>query len=225
MGKVIGDILPQAVAVAISCVPIVGMILILFSERAKINSLALLLGWVAGLSAVTAIVYVLAIQANLKPHSGPSTAVEIVKLAFGVLFLAIAVSYWFKRPKKGDEPAMPKWMSAIDRLKPGMALVFGIGLGVLNVKNLPLTIAVALTVAKAHLGTSNSIVVFAIFIAIGSIGVAAPAIAYLVAGKRVSKPLDVTKAWLIENNATVMMVVFLILAAVLIGKGIAGLAS
>jgi hypothetical protein len=74
------------------------------------------------------------------------------------------------------------------------------------------------------LGTADSVIVFAFFIVVASVGMAAPVILYLVAGKRAARTLDAAKSWLVENNATVMMVVFLVLASVLVGKGIAELA-
>ena len=45
----IGDILPTAIGVAISPVPIIAVILMLFSAKAKRNGLAFLLGWLGGL--------------------------------------------------------------------------------------------------------------------------------------------------------------------------------
>lgn len=37
------------------------------------------------------------------------------------------------------------------------------------------------------------------------------------------EPLDSMRAWLTQNNATVMAVLFLVIGVVMIGKGIAGL--
>jgi hypothetical protein len=56
MGGAIGDILPLAIGVAISPVPIIAVILMLFSKKAKGNSLAFLVGWVLGLAIVGVIV-------------------------------------------------------------------------------------------------------------------------------------------------------------------------
>jgi hypothetical protein len=36
----------------------------------------------------------------------------------GVPFLVMAVGQSRKRPKKGDEPVMPKWMATIDGFNP-----------------------------------------------------------------------------------------------------------
>ena len=52
MTEAIGQILGDAVGVAISPVPIIALILMLFSAAAGRNSLAFLAGWLIGLSAV-----------------------------------------------------------------------------------------------------------------------------------------------------------------------------
>ena len=49
MGSVIGEILPLAVGIAISPVPIIAVILMLLSPRAKATSVGFLLGWLFGI--------------------------------------------------------------------------------------------------------------------------------------------------------------------------------
>ena len=48
MNQVIGDLLPLAVGVAVSPVPIIAVILMLLSPRAGGTSVGFLAGWVAG---------------------------------------------------------------------------------------------------------------------------------------------------------------------------------
>jgi hypothetical protein len=55
---------------------------------------------------------------------------------------------------------------------------------------------------------------------IAAASVAIPVIAYLVASKRMSGPLESLRGWLVQNNATVMAVLLLVIGFVLIGKGI-----
>src|SRR5256885_3321024 len=50
MGNALGTILPQAIGVAISPVPIIAVILMLISQRARSNGSAFLLGWVLALT-------------------------------------------------------------------------------------------------------------------------------------------------------------------------------
>jgi hypothetical protein len=49
MGSVIGEILPLAVGIAISPIPIIAVILMLLSPRAKGTSLGFMIGWIAGI--------------------------------------------------------------------------------------------------------------------------------------------------------------------------------
>ena len=56
MGPAIGDMLPFAIGVALSPVPIVAVILMLFSARARQNGPAFLGGWLAGVAGVVLMV-------------------------------------------------------------------------------------------------------------------------------------------------------------------------
>src|SRR5437660_11022602 len=60
MENALGSILPQAIGVAIRTVPIIAVILMLFSKRARSNGTAFLVGWVLALVVVGSIVLVLA---------------------------------------------------------------------------------------------------------------------------------------------------------------------
>ena len=50
MGQAIGDILPLALAVAISPIPIIAIVLTLGTPRARSNGAAFTIGWLAGLT-------------------------------------------------------------------------------------------------------------------------------------------------------------------------------
>src|SRR3954452_3889795 len=64
MGRGISEVITFAVGVAISPVPIVAVILMLFSQRARVNGPAFLIGWVAALAVVSVVVYVTADQSD-----------------------------------------------------------------------------------------------------------------------------------------------------------------
>lgn len=53
MGTVIGDVLPLAIGVAISPIPIIAVILMLLSEQAGRTSVGFLAGWIAGVVSST----------------------------------------------------------------------------------------------------------------------------------------------------------------------------
>jgi hypothetical protein len=136
MGKAIGDILPLAIGVAISPVPIIAIVLMLGTPRARATGPAFALGWIVGLTLVGTIMLVIA-TGNAATESGnPETWVSVLKLVLGALFLLLAIKQWRSRPAPGDEAVMPKWMRAIDSFSPGKALVAGVALSGLNPKNL-----------------------------------------------------------------------------------------
>jgi hypothetical protein len=224
LGSAIGDLLPSAVGVALSPVPIIAVILMLGTPKARSNGPAFAVGWVAGLVAVSVIVLAVASGAS-NPNSGASTAVDWIKLVFGALFVGMAARQWTQRPKAGVEPAVPKWMQAIDGFTPAKSLGLGVLLSGANPKNLALTVAAAASIAQAGLSGGQDAVAVAVFVVLGSLTVAGPVLFYLIASDKAAGPLGAIKEFMSAHNAVIMMVVLLILGAKLLGAGIAGVTS
>src|SRR5512132_3040045 len=89
---------------------------------------------------------------------------------------------------------------------PGAALGLGALLAAANPKNGALTIAAAASIASAGLAGGEQALTLAVFVLIGSVGVLAPLVLYLAAGKRAAKTLDGWKTWATDHNAAVMAV-------------------
>ena len=223
MGNAIGEILAPAIGVAISPVPIIAVILMLFTKRPKSTSLAFLAGWILGLATVSGIVAAVAQPQDFDPDSGPSTAAAIIRLVLGLLLLWLALRQWRSRPKPGEEAHMPGWLASLDSITPVKSLGLGALLSGINPKNLALTLSAAMAIVQVELGSAGTAGAMIVFIIIASISVAAPIAVYLVMGEKASRTLDGWKAWLSANNHTVMFVLLLVFAVVLIGKGISGL--
>lgn len=224
MGEVIGGFLPTAVGVAISPLPIVAVILMLFTPRARSNSIAFALGWLGGLVALFALVLTLADPEELNDaSSGPSDRMLFIQSILGALLLLVAAKQWRSRPAEGVEPALPKWMLSIDKMTPILALVFGALMSAVNPKNLMLGIAGAVDIVKADLSSSDEIIASAVFILIASASVVGVVIWYLLAGESAEATLNRMKTWLLHNNAVVMAVLLLIIGLKLLGQGIGGL--
>ena len=221
MGAAIGDVLGLAAGVAVSPLPIVAMILVLATPRGRVNGIVFGLGWVLGLAVLGAVVLALAGPSDASDGGEPAAWTGWLKLLLGVLALLLAVRQWRSRPSPGSEPQMPKWMASIDRLKPGGALGLGALLSAVNPKNGGLTIAAAATIAGAGLAGGQQAVVLAVFVLIGSAGVLAPLVVYLVAGEGAARTLDSWRTWAATHNAAVMAVLFLVFGFKLVGDGIA----
>lgn len=220
MGSAIGDILPLAIGIAISPVPIIAAILMLLSPHAKGTSVGFLIGWVLGI--VVAVV-VFTLLSALIPEKDPDAAQPIagtIKIVLGLLLLFLALRQWRSRPRDGREPALPSWMGAIDSMTAGRGLLLGFALAAVNPKNLLLAAGAGVAIGAAALSVGSATVVIVIFTIIAALSVALPVIAYLAAADRMRAPLGALRHWLVQNNATVMAVLLLVLGVVLVGKGI-----
>ena len=96
---------------------------------------------------------------------------------------------------------------------PAFALAWMVGLAV----------AAGAALAQAGLSTGGDVAGVVVFVAIGSLTVAGPVLAYLFAGERAERVLVEIKEFMIDHNAVIMAVVCLVLAAKLIGTGLGGL--
>ena len=219
LGQAIGEILPLAVAVAISPLPVAAVILMLISRRAQWNSIAFFGGWALGLAAVGAIVLSFG-GASSSADGGASTASGLVRLGLGGVFIVLAVRQWGRRPRPGHLLATPAWLAGIDRFNVLKAFALGLALAAINPKNLGLTVVAASTIAAADLTSADEISVFAIFLVVGCSTVAAPTVYFAVAGKRARSGLESLKTWLVAHSSIVMTVLLILIAAKLIGDGL-----
>ena len=223
MGQAIGEILPLAIGVAISPVPIIAIVLMLGTPRARSNGLAFALGWIAGLTIAGGALLALASGNSQEDDGGPETWVSIVKLVLGALFILLAARTWRGRPRAGQEAVLPKWMQAIDTFTTGKSFGLGVLLSGVNPKNLALTIAAATTIAQTGISGGQAAGALGIFIFIGSLSILTPVAIYFAMGTRAAVILDELKAWMGAHNAAIMTVLLLVLGAKLIGDAIGGL--
>lgn len=218
MGDAIGATLGFAVGIAVSPIPIAAVILMLFSGRARVNSVSFMVAWVAGISLVTTVVlFIPGLEAD---DSEPSNTTGWIKLALAALLLAVGARQWRSRPRPGDETPMPGWMAKIDELKPGAAFGLGFFLSALNPKNLLLAVAAGASLGALPLTTGETVGAVVVFTVIAAITVMVPVIAYLIAGPRLDPMLNSAKAWLIGNNTAVMAVLILVFGVSLLGDAI-----
>jgi threonine/homoserine/homoserine lactone efflux protein len=219
MGSVIGEILPLAVGIAISPIPIIAVILMLLSPRARGTGVGFMIGWLAGI-VIAIIVFTLLSSVIPQRSEGGSPVAGVIKIALGLLLVFLALRQWRARPANGEPASMPKWMSAIDSMTTGRSLGLGFLLAAVNPKNLLLAASAGLFVGGAGLTFSQTAVVITIFVLLAACTVIIPVIAYLIAAARLAGPLDKLRGWLVENNATIMSVLLLVIGVAVIGKGL-----
>lgn len=223
MGDVGGQILPIAVGVALSPVPIIAVVLMLTTDRGRVNGPAFVLGWIAGLAVAGTAILLLAGQADASDGGEPATWVGVLKLMLGLGLLALAVKQWRGRPADSEVAELPSWMQKIDGFAPGRALALAVALAAVNPKNLLLTVGAATTIAHAGLEAGEEAVALGVFILVASLGIGAPVAIYFALGEKSASLLGGLKDWMAHNNAAIMTVLLLVLGAKLLGDGITAL--
>jgi threonine/homoserine/homoserine lactone efflux protein len=223
VSDVIGQILPFAVGVAISPVPIIAVVLMLATARGRVNGPAFVLGWVVGLTVAGTAILLVAGGADASDGGEPASWVGWLKLALGLALLAMAARQWRSRPAEGEIAELPAWMKTVDLFKPGRALALAFALAAINPKNLLLTAGAAAAIAQAGVDTGEQAVALGVFAFIATVGVGAPVALFFALGERSARLLADLRDWMGAHNPAIMTVLFLVLGAKLVGDGITGL--
>ncbi|NKR91786.1 GAP family protein [Rhodococcus hoagii] len=222
MRTAIGDVLPLAIGVAISPIPIIATILMLLTPRAGSTATAFLAGWILGIAVGYVVFVAIGSAIDLSSNSDGNAVTATIRLVLGVLLLALAVKQWRTRPAPGEEPSMPAWLAAIDKVTPGKALALGVGLSAINPKNLLMIVGAAVAVSQLDVGVGAKTVTGVVFTILAASTVAVPVVGYFTMRERATSWLQGLKVWLTANNAAVMAVLLLVIGVSLIGKGIGG---
>ena len=223
--EAVGLIIPIAIAVAVSSVPIVTMLVILLSSNRSRSALPVLLGWVGGILLVVSVCALLA-QAVPTPRSSrrPDTVIGVLEILVGAALIVLGlISWWRERHGASHSSAStPAWLSRAGKLGPWSAL--GLGL-VLNVrpKGLLLAIAAGLTV-RADAGTVPiAILAILIYTLIGGSTVAVPIIATIASPRRMEPRLVAADDWMRRNGTVLTSVIIGVIGLAIVVMGIARL--
>ncbi len=248
MAGIIGHILPLALGVALSSVPIIVMVLILLSPRGRASSITYLIGAAVGMLALTMLFTAGASLLPPPPPSQKSPLFAVIEITLGVGLLVLAVVRWrrSRQPRARGEvlatedipadiddidlatlatsstsPARttPKWMTRVTTLGPAPSLGVGFVL-MLRPKNLLLTIAAGVAIGAGNPTLSEAAIAIVIYVVLGISTLAAPIIVAVANPTRMRKPLEETRLWIEGNSATVTTVVVLMLGTVIIGSGL-----
>ena len=127
------------------------------------------------------------------------------------------------RPHEGTSRRCRQWMEAIDEFTPAKALGAGAVLSGLNPNNLLFAVGAAAAIAQTGISGAEQAVLYAVFVVIATVGVAAPVVLDFVVGDPAPAVLDQLKGWMVRYNAAIMATLCLVIGVKLVGDGIAGL--
>ncbi|RZT07519.1 Sap-like sulfolipid-1-addressing protein [Kribbella sp. VKM Ac-2569] len=221
MWPVVGAVLPQAMAIALSPVPMVCIVLVLLSARPVRAGVCFAAGWLVALAVAVGLVAWLTDAAAEDHEEAARDGIDLVQLAVGLLFAGLAVRYWRKRPAPGVPPPRPAIVDRIATLAaPGLVLT-GAAAALANLKNLPLVVSAGSYLGGAGLAPGSAVGAVAVFVAAASLTVLVPLLAVAVTGaERSTQALKNLETWLLANLNTITVVILVALASVLIGRGL-----
>ena len=196
-------ILPLALVIGLSPLPIIPAILLLMTPRARGNATAFLCAWLAALTGL--VVAMIALGAVVDPAQPDEGGITWIKVVTGGAFLAMALVKWLRRPRPGQPPKTPRWVAELEHYTPRRSARLGALLAAGNPKNLLMSLAAGAEIALLAGSAAATAAAAAGFIAVSSIGVATPILARAVLGERAAPALRSGRAWL-DRNATVLSV-------------------
>jgi hypothetical protein len=225
MGKAIGEILPLAVALAAGPLPIIAIMLILVSDDARAKGVGFVFGRIAGLALIVAaglVIFSLIDDPALADRDHPRPAMSVARIVIGVLLIALAYRMWRRR----NEPSRPSLLTRrVDGLTANGSVGLGLLVSVVDPASISLGFLSGVDIAAARLPIPTAVMVAVAFIAVSTVTITVPLAGYLGGGQAVRARLVGVKGWLQSNEKAVMMVLFLLIGAMLIGRGIRDLAG
>ena len=221
MRDVILHMLPFAVGIAISPVPIITVILMLFTPRPRSNGAGFVLGWFLGIGIPALVIFVLdrVINPGNDP-TPPSRIASVTRIVLGFLLIMVASWNWLHRNKADDENKKPLLMRVVDSITPWKAILLGfLFADVTNPKNLALTVAGCLAIIGGHLSAHENAIALIFFTGLASLGVALPVLLFMSGGDAAKQTVEQWRQWLMRHKKGVMAALFFVFGLALLIRG------
>src|SRR5688572_16194998 len=174
--------LPLAVAISISPLPIIAMLVLLMSPQARTSTPAFMLGWMA---AIVLFLMVFSAVSGMFSHQGGGTWVALIKIVLGAVFVYLGYREWHSRPKPGQTTHLPHWLDRVEHMRPLAAAGTGFVLYAVNPKNLTVGLSAAVAFASVQLSTGSAVIVGAIYLLVAASTVVVPILGYFIAQDRI----------------------------------------
>jgi len=212
-------IVPIAIAVAFSTMPILAAIVILLSPYGSRSAIPFLIGWVGGMFALALLMTALSqfLPESRLPRRTDRT-IGWLEIAVGAALILVGV-WTLLRSRKRSQHTIPKWMNSIEKLGPWSSFGFGILLNI-RPKGLLLATAAGLALRADADSAAEVALVLGIYTLIGASTVAIPVLASVVARKEVQPRLVSAREWLLGHGEVLTSIILLFVGIIVIVVGI-----
>jgi hypothetical protein len=218
MWQALGGLLPLAIAVAVSSVPITVTTLILLSPNRNRAALPFLVGWVIGVAAVIVLSALFASALPAPPRRGPDPVVAILSMMVGAALIVLGVIN-LRRGSQSESTGLSGWLSRVDSF--GALVSFAVAV-LLNFrpKGLLLGIAAGLALHATSVDVGEALLLIAIYTVIATSTVVVPIVASFVAPRQVEPKLIAARDWMAHNGRLLTSLMMLMIGVVILGYGI-----
>ena len=221
MWQALGGLLPIAVAVAFSSVPITATILILLSPNRNRAALPFLLGWVTGAVAVIILSLLGASLLSEPRRRGADPIFAALEILIGIGLIVVGAVN-LRRNSQTESTGLPRWLSAVDSF--GALATFGIAVLLdFRPKGLLLGVAAGLALHAASVNVGEAAVLIAVYTLIATSTVVIPIVASLIAPRQVEPKLITARDWLARNGRILTSSMAFMIGVVILGVGITNL--
>ena len=219
MGQALLQLIPLALAAALSSVPITATIFILLSESRSRSGLGFLAGTVLGTLATVALATVVGQALPGRPHERDALVGKL-EVVIGIALVLLGVVTLARRSRAGSGRG-PGWLDRIGTF--GILPVFGIGLALtLRPKAMLLAAAAGLAIAGVGLGFHDNLGLVVFYTAIASCTVGVPIVATILFPRRMEPRLQSAKGWIAAHSSTVGATMMILIGGFVIGVGVSG---
>jgi hypothetical protein len=219
----IARVLPFALGVAASPIPIVGVLVILLGQRARVGSVFFGSAWVLGNTVAITIAVAFAEQVA-PPRFGLDLPFE--GAIFVLLGIGLIVTAWLSRRGRllSEKPdRAPDWVNAVDNLSPAGGSLVAFSNALTSPKNLALALGCGATIRGASSVALDETVMASTYVLVASTTIVIPVVVYFVMGKRAEATLAGWKAYVTARAASVMEVTVFVFGVALAVKGLLNL--
>jgi Sap, sulfolipid-1-addressing protein len=222
MAALLAQLIPTALVGAVNVVPVTVVATLLMARGGLPRAIAFGIGQIGTFAVIGVIALVTASTNAGSSESGSAVAATIIAVV-GAILLVFAVKQLLGAPDPDAPP--PAYIAKLETMSVGAALLTGVGLALINVKQLGIYAAGAAEIVEADVSATQGWIALAILLALIQTGVIVPILAYLFARGWATKTLMTLRGWLVRHNRVISIVLGLVVGAWFVIAGVVEIAG
>lgn len=217
MWSLIADLVPQMMALIIAPTSVIAAVVTLSTPKPRLHLLLMIVaGFVAAM--VTLCIFSFTATSNTSSTSHAPLWQGYLKLLVGLLFAFLA--YKAVQSLRHPTGKPPAWLKKLDTMKWFGFVGIGLYLGAFNPKSFAMLVSVGADIGGSKIGFAPTILTMVIVVLISLVSFLLPFIYDLVGGKKAAAELGKVREFMEKYNSIIMLVLFLVMAGLFIGKAI-----